>query len=118
MADSWNDLQDRTLIIFLVSCPRGVYFVSSFDVTEIKEDAASLFQLLEKVVDEVGERNVVQIIIKNTASFKTAGKMLKEKRKNLFWTPCAAHSIDRMLEDFLKVEADTGKRISASMQIS
>ncbi|EEF47180.1 hypothetical protein RCOM_1343880 [Ricinus communis] len=89
----------------------SVYFVSSFDVTEIKEDAASLFQLLEKVVDEVGERNVVQIIIKNTASFKTAGKMLKEKRKNLFWTPCAAHSIDRMLEDFLKKEFLNGQEL-------
>lgn len=41
---------------------------------------------------------------KDTASFKAAGKMLEEKRKNLFWTPCAVNSIDQMLEDFLKIK--------------
>lgn len=61
MADSWNDLHGRVLINFLVSCPRGLYFVSSFDVTDIVEDAVSLFKLLDKVVEEIGEENVVQV---------------------------------------------------------
>lgn len=30
--------------------------------------------------------------------------MLEEKRKNLFWTPCAAYCIDRILEDILKIK--------------
>lgn len=55
MADSWKDVQRRTIIIFLVSCPRGLYFVSSIDVTDIIEDAANLFKLLDKVVEEMGE---------------------------------------------------------------
>lgn len=29
--------------------------------------------------------------------------MLEEKRRNLFWTPCATYCIDRMLEDFMKI---------------
>ncbi|XP_031280774.1 uncharacterized protein LOC116139240 isoform X1 [Pistacia vera] len=104
MADSWNDVQGRTLINFLVSCPRGLYFVSSVDATDTKEDAASIFKLLDKVVEEIGEENVVQVITKSTASFKTAGKMLEEKRRNLFWTPCAVYCIDRMLEDILSIK--------------
>uniref|UniRef100_A0A2P2KH89 BED-type domain-containing protein n=3 Tax=Rhizophora mucronata TaxID=61149 RepID=A0A2P2KH89_RHIMU len=104
MADSWNDIHGRTLINFLVSCPRGLYFVSSVDATDIIEDAESLFKLLDRMVDEIGEENVVQVITKSTASFKTAGKMLEEKRRHLFWTPCAAHCIDRMLEDFLNIK--------------
>uniref|UniRef100_A0A2N9HKP9 BED-type domain-containing protein n=1 Tax=Fagus sylvatica TaxID=28930 RepID=A0A2N9HKP9_FAGSY len=134
VADSWKDVQGRTLINFLASCPRGLYFVSSIDATDIIEDASNLFKLLDKVVEEMGEESVVQVISKNTASFKTAGKMLEEKRKNLFWTPCAVYCIDEMLEDFLNIkqhpevirglnecivrlEPDNGKRISASMQI-
>lgn len=62
MADSWNDSHGRTLINFLVSCPRGVYFLSSVDATDMIEDAASLFKLLDKAVDEVGEEYVVQVI--------------------------------------------------------
>ncbi|XWS46486.1 hypothetical protein CRYUN_Cryun14cG0071600 [Craigia yunnanensis] len=104
MADSWNDAQGRTMINFLVSCPRGVYFLSSVDATDMIEDAANLFKLLDKVVDEVGEEYVVQVITRNTSSFRNAGKMLEEKRRNLFWTPCAVYCIDRMLEDFVNIK--------------
>ncbi|KAL5706427.1 hypothetical protein ACHQM5_024595 [Ranunculus cassubicifolius] len=117
MADSWKDAQGKTLINFLVSCPRGVYFVTSVDVTDIVEDPTSLFKLLDKVVDEMGEENVVQVITENTASYRAAGKMLEEKRRSLFWTPCAVYCIDRILEDFLKIKwvgecMDKGKKIT------
>lgn len=104
LADSWKDTQGRTLINFLVSCPRGIYFVSSVDATNVVEDAANLFKLLDKVVEEMGEENVVQVITKNTPSYQAAGKMLEDKRKKLFWTPCAAYCIERMLEDFVKIK--------------
>ncbi|XAR56936.1 hypothetical protein NMG60_11024905 [Bertholletia excelsa] len=104
LADSWKDTQGRTLINFLVSCPRGIYFVNSVDATDIVEDATNLFMLLDKVVEEMGEENVVQVITENTTSYQTAGKMLEDKRKHLFWTPCATYCIDRMLEDFMKIK--------------
>jgi len=58
-----------------------------------------------------------QVITKNTASFKAAGKMLEEKRRNLFWTPCAIHCIDQMVEDFLNIKwvgecVDKAKRVT------
>lgn len=46
----------------------------------------------------------MQVITQNTPSYQAAGKMLEEKRSNLFWTPCASYCIDRMLEDFLKIK--------------
>ncbi|KAI3524005.1 hypothetical protein L1887_02587 [Cichorium endivia] len=104
LADSWKDSQNRTLINILVSCPRGLYFVSSVDATEFVEDAPSLFKFLDKYVDEMGEENVVQVITENTPSYQAAGKMLEEKRQNLFWTPCAASCIEQMLKDFTKIK--------------
>ncbi|XP_012852896.1 PREDICTED: uncharacterized protein LOC105972480 [Erythranthe guttata] len=68
----------------------------------IMSDAEKVFEMLDKIVDKVGEENVVQVITDNAASYKAAGSLLMEKRKNLFWTPCAAHCIDLMLEDFEK----------------
>lgn len=62
VADSWKDTQGRTVINLLVSCSRGVYFVSSVDATDMLEDATSLFKLLDKVVEEMGEENFVQVI--------------------------------------------------------
>ncbi|CAA2972977.1 uncharacterized protein LOC111371555 isoform X1 [Olea europaea subsp. europaea] len=103
LADSWQDMQGRTLINVLVSCPRGVYFVCSVDATGVADDAEYLFKMLDRVVEETGEENVVQVITENTPSYREAGKMLEDKRMNLFWTPCAAFCIDRMLEDFMKI---------------
>ncbi|XP_050205098.1 uncharacterized protein LOC126655136 isoform X2 [Mercurialis annua] len=105
MADSWMDNEGRTLINLLVSCPNGMYFVASVDASNMLEDALSLFRLLDKVVEEMGEENIVQVITENTPSYKAAGKMLQEKRSNLFWTPCAVHCIDQILEDFHKIKS-------------
>ncbi|GLU05172.1 hypothetical protein SLE2022_222860 [Rubroshorea leprosula] len=104
LADSWTDTEGRAIVNFLVSCPRGVYFVSSVDVTYVLDDAVNLFKLLDKVVEDVGEENVVQVITENTPTYKAAGKMLEEKRRNLFWTPCATYCINQILEDFLKLK--------------
>ncbi|KAF8387715.1 hypothetical protein HHK36_026369 [Tetracentron sinense] len=62
-------------------------------------------------------RKIHRVITENTSSYKAAGKMLEEKRRKLFWTPCASYCIDQMLEDFLKIKwvrecMEKGKRIT------
>ena len=47
----------------------------------------------------------MQVVTDNEASFKAAGHMLMEKRKHLFWSPCATHCIDLMLEDISSVKS-------------
>ena len=59
---------------------------------------------MDKVVEEVGEENVVQVVTDNEASFKTVGMLLMEKYKHLFWSPCAAHCIDLILEDIASMK--------------
>ncbi|KAL4584188.1 hypothetical protein LXL04_008780 [Taraxacum kok-saghyz] len=39
----------------------------------------------------------------SAANNKLAGKMVEEKYPHIYWTPCAAHCIDLMLEDIFKV---------------
>lgn len=52
----------------------------------------------------MGEDNVVQVIIDNEASYVATGRLLMQKWRNLFWTPCAAHYVDLMLEEIRKLE--------------
>ncbi|KAH9620381.1 hypothetical protein KSS87_022032 [Heliosperma pusillum] len=104
MADSWRNSHGRTVINFLASCPRGMYFVSSFDATDVLDDPLTLFKLLDGVVDEIGEENVVQVVTQNTHSYRAAGKMLEDKRKKLFWTPCTVYCINKVLEEFTKLK--------------
>ena len=80
----------------------GTVFLYSLDTSDISKTKEKVFKMLDDVVEEVGEENVVQVVTDNAANYKSAGKMLMEKRKNLYWTPCTAHCIDLILEDFEK----------------
>ncbi|KAJ0035527.1 hypothetical protein Pint_24187 [Pistacia integerrima] len=61
-------------------------------------------QYFHSMLELVGQYGQGLVITDNTPSYKTAGKMLEEKRRNLFWMPCATYCIDKMLEDFLKLK--------------
>ncbi|XP_047340225.1 uncharacterized protein LOC124943798 [Impatiens glandulifera] len=102
MSDGWTDKKRRSICNFLVNSPKGTVFLTSIDTSDISKTADKIFQMLDAIVEEVGEENVVQIVSDNTANYKLAGELLMEKRKRLYWTPCAAHCIDLMLEDFEK----------------
>eukprot|EP00253_Pinus_taeda_P033801 PITA_33801 len=103
MSDGWTDQKGRTLLNFLVSCPKGTMSMKSIDASAHIKDARTLCELLDIFIQEVGPSNVVQVITDNAANYVAAGKMLMERYPNLFWTPCAAHCIDLMLEDIGKI---------------
>ncbi|RVW33881.1 hypothetical protein CK203_082945 [Vitis vinifera] len=66
-------------------------------------DGRKMFELLDKWVEQVGEENVIQVITDNHSSYVMAGRLLELKRSHLYWTPCAAHCLDLMLEDIGKL---------------
>eukprot|EP00253_Pinus_taeda_P027256 PITA_27256 len=103
MSDGWADQKGRTILIFLVSCPKGTMFMKSVDASTHIRDSRLLCELLDIFIQEVGPRNVVQVIMDNVANYVAAGKLLMERYLNLSWTPCAAHCIDMMLEDIGKI---------------
>ena len=84
----------------MICYDRSMIYHSLVDTTNIPKTTNYIFSLMDKVVDEVGEENVVQVVIDNETSFKVVGILLMEKRKHLFWSPCAADCIDLMFEDF------------------
>ncbi|XP_073109295.1 uncharacterized protein [Elaeis guineensis] len=58
---------------------------------------------LDRMVQKVGVENVVQVITNNASSYGLAGQLLEAKYPTLYWTPCAAHCVDLMLEDIGKL---------------
>ena len=99
MCDGWSSRTRNPIINFMVYCDRSMIYLSSVDTTNILKTAYYIFSLMDKIVDEDGEENIVQVVIDNEVSFKASGKLLMEKCRHLFWSPCAAHCIDLMLED-------------------
>ncbi|XP_013614699.1 PREDICTED: uncharacterized protein LOC106320900 [Brassica oleracea var. oleracea] len=106
MSDGWRDsVVQKDIVNFLVNSPKGSVFIRSKEVSEVVKDATMLFKLLDDMVEEVGEKNVVQVVIDNASNYVKTGKLLEAKRPHLFWTPCAAHCLDLMLEDIGKIAA-------------
>jgi hypothetical protein len=86
------------------------------DASEHIKDAATICELLDGFIREIGVQNVVQVITDNAANYVSAGKMLMERHPTLFWTPCAAHCLDLLLEDmgklsFIKEVVDMARSI-------
>uniref|UniRef100_A0A6N2MWB4 BED-type domain-containing protein n=1 Tax=Salix viminalis TaxID=40686 RepID=A0A6N2MWB4_SALVM len=72
------------------------------NTSHISKTTFKVFEMLDAIVERIEEGNVVQVITDNAANYKAAGHLLMEKRKTLYWTPCSAHCIDLILEDFEK----------------
>ncbi|KAK3205534.1 hypothetical protein Dsin_019580 [Dipteronia sinensis] len=98
MSDGWKDMRGRLLINFLINNLYDTVFLKLVDASNAVKDATMLFNLLNSVVEEVGEDLVVQVVTDNTPSYKKSGEMLMQKRTRLWWTSCAAHCIDLMLK--------------------
>ncbi|XP_074274145.1 uncharacterized protein LOC141597770 [Silene latifolia] len=116
--DGWTDRKRRSICNFLVNSPKGTVFSSSIDTSEISKTADKVLEMLDAIVEKVGEENVVQIVTDNAANYKAAGLRLMEKRPKLFWTPCAAHCIDLMLEDLDKKISIHGVTITKARKIT
>ncbi|RDX92334.1 hypothetical protein CR513_25546, partial [Mucuna pruriens] len=99
MCDGWTDGKGSSLTNFLVNSPSGSVFIKSIDTSNVIKDGKNMFKLLDSIVEEIGEENVVQVVMDGATNLVTVGRMLMEKRTKLFWSPCAAHCLDLVLED-------------------
>ncbi|XP_024990652.1 uncharacterized protein LOC112524943 [Cynara cardunculus var. scolymus] len=69
---------------------------------EVKEHKKEWAQKGGSILSDGWRDSVVQKDIINFMVNSPRGKMLEATRKHLYWTPCAAHCIDLMLEDIGK----------------
>ncbi|XP_031266667.1 uncharacterized protein LOC116125076 [Pistacia vera] len=103
MADGWIDNSHRSLINFLVYCPKGVCFVKSVNASDVVKDAITLCSLFEEIALWVGPNNIVHLVTDNGANYKAAGKLLTDKYSSITWSPCAAHCINLTLRDIAEM---------------
>ena len=77
--------------------------MKSVDASAHIKDAVLLCDLLDEFIQEVGSQHVAQVITDNVVNYAVVGRMLMAKYPTLFWSPCAAHCIDLILEDMGKI---------------
>ncbi|KAA0041431.1 hypothetical protein IC582_004440 [Cucumis melo] len=104
MVDQWCTEAGRTMLNFLVYCPKGTVFLESVDASGIMDSPDLLYELLKKVVEQVGVKHVVQVITRFEENFAIAGRKLSDTYPTLYWTPCAASCVDLILADIGNIE--------------
>ncbi|XP_022004129.1 uncharacterized protein LOC110901626 [Helianthus annuus] len=73
LSDGWRDsVVQKEIINFVVNSPKGSVFIKSLDVSEVTLNADFLFKLLDAMVEEIGEKNVVQVVTDNAAAYVKA----------------------------------------------
>ncbi|XP_076889611.1 uncharacterized protein LOC143540433 [Bidens hawaiensis] len=103
MADGWRDRRGRSLINFLVNTPRGSMFIESVDASSYSHTGENMFKLFDRFIKKIGPENVIQVVTDSASNNVSAGKLIEEKYKHIYWTPCAAYCIDLMFEDIFKL---------------
>ncbi|KAJ7001860.1 hypothetical protein NC653_012061 [Populus alba x Populus x berolinensis] len=97
--NGWSNRRNVPIVNFLAYSPRGTIFLKSVDTSGLRKDKETLLKMFDEVVKEVGQKNIVQFVSDNEFAFKAVGKALQQRYDTFFWSPCAAHFIDLMLEN-------------------
>ncbi|EEF32010.1 uncharacterized protein LOC8287228 [Ricinus communis] len=99
LLDGWMNEKGQNLVSFVVEGPEGLIYLRSANVSDIINDLDALQLLLDRVMEEVGVDNVVQIIACSTTGWMgTIGKQFMDRRRTVFWSVSASHCIKLMLE--------------------
>ena len=103
MTDAWTDRKRRSIMNLCVNSSMGTVFLSSKEASDEAHTSELIFEYVDKCIEQVGPQNVVQVVTDNAANNMGAAKLLKLKRPNIFWTSCATHTINLMLESIGKM---------------
>ncbi|XP_050242218.1 uncharacterized protein LOC126691201 [Quercus robur] len=104
MVDGWTDTRHRTLINFLVYCPKGIIFICFVDASNLVKDAITLSNLFDEFVNWVGPANIVHLVTNIAANFVAVGRILCGKYRNISWSSCAVHCLNLILKDIGKMD--------------
>ncbi|TXG64053.1 hypothetical protein EZV62_011047 [Acer yangbiense] len=103
MTDAWTDRKRRSIMNLCVNCKEDTTFLSSKESSDVAHTGEHIFSYVLAAIEEVGPENVVQVVTDNASNNMAAAKMLKEKMPSIFWTSCATHTINLMLEGIGKL---------------
>ncbi|XP_037484298.1 uncharacterized protein LOC119363099 isoform X2 [Triticum dicoccoides] len=98
MTDAWTDMKRRSIMNLCMHCSGGTSFLKSKKTSDVSHTSEVIFQLVDSAIEEVGAEHVMQVVTDNASNNMGAKKMLLEKRPKIFWSSCATHTINLMLQ--------------------
>lgn len=69
MNDGWTDKRWRTILNFLVNNTKGTIFLKSIDASHISKIDDKIFEMIDHIMEEVGEGNAILIVSNNATNY-------------------------------------------------
>uniref|UniRef100_A0A8R7TJI4 DUF659 domain-containing protein n=1 Tax=Triticum urartu TaxID=4572 RepID=A0A8R7TJI4_TRIUA len=104
MTDAWTDKKRRIIMNLCVHCKLGTIYLGSKEASADAHTSLYIFNYVDECIEKIGAENVVQVVTDNASNNMGAKVMLKDKRPKLFWTSCASHTINLMVEAVAKLK--------------
>ena len=76
VSDGWKDARNCPLINVLAVSPKGAMFLKAVDCEGQVKDGPFIANILIEAIEQVGPRNVVQVITNNTKNCRAAGLLV------------------------------------------
>ncbi|GAV81015.1 DUF659 domain-containing protein/Dimer_Tnp_hAT domain-containing protein [Cephalotus follicularis] len=105
VSDGWSDSQRRPLINFMAVSDGDAMFLKLVDCSGQTKDMHFIYNLLKKVINEVGYTKVVQVITDNVSNCKGVGQLIEQEFSSIVWTPYVVHTLNLALKNILAYEA-------------
>ncbi|KAH1221145.1 hypothetical protein GmHk_12G034635 [Glycine max] len=103
MSDAWTDRKQRCIINFLINSQVGTMFLKSVDGFDFVKTGEKIFELLDVIVEEVGEENFVQVVTDNGSNYVLDGA-LSLLRNFTNKRELVRHAITRFATSYLTLE--------------
>ena len=78
VSDGWSNVQRWPLINIMVFCPRGEHFMKAIDSSGEIKSSGYIAKVIAPVIEQIGSKNVVQVIMDNVTNCKLAGRLLQQ----------------------------------------
>lgn len=98
MTDAWSDMKRRSIMNLCLHCTLGTSFLESKEASDQSHTGELIFSYVDACIERIGEEHVVQVVTDNASNNMAAKELLKIKRPNIFWSSCATHTINLMLQ--------------------
>ena len=94
VSDGWSNVQRKPLINIMIVSPRGETFVRAVDSVGSIKSGLYIADVISSVIEEVGAKNVVQIVMDNAKKCKRASRVLKQRYPHIYASGCNTHSLN------------------------
>ena len=102
VSDDWSNVQRKPLINVMIVSSRGETFVCAIDSHGQIKSKLFIIDVITIVIEEIGAKNVVQILMDNAKNCKSANQILKRRYPHIYLSGCNTHGMNLVLENWYK----------------